>query len=65
MIVRNAIVNLALSCTKKFKGNFYLSLKGNPTIIQSNIWHVVPISVICTAIENVNIFLVLYFVYRC
>jgi len=48
----------ALSCTKKFKGNFHLSLKRKSYHHTKYIWHVVAISVICTAIGNVNILLV-------
>jgi len=58
MILGDAIVNLALSCTKKFKGNFHLPLKRKSYHHTKYIWHVVAISVICTAIGNVNIFLV-------
>jgi len=46
------IVNLALSCTKKFKGNFHLSLKRKSYHHTKYIWHVVAISIICTAIGN-------------
>ena len=58
MIVGNGIANLALSFTKKFKGNLYLSLKRKSYHHTKYICHVVAISVICTTIGNVNIFLV-------